>query len=59
MGSGPPEISQNIEFLSNTGQNPLKNHKAAKPAFKFGLQRHDSKKPFECRFAGGPIMVRY
>ena len=32
-GSGPPEKSQNIGFLSNTGQDPLKNHKATKPAF--------------------------
>ena len=29
----PPEKSQNIEFLSNTGLDPLKNHKAAKSAF--------------------------
>ena len=31
-GSGPPpEKSQNIGFLSNTGLDPLKNHKASKP----------------------------
>ena len=35
-GGGPPEKSQNIGFLSNTGQNPLKNHKATKPAFNVG-----------------------
>ena len=28
-----PEKSQNIEFSSNTGLDPLKNHKATKPAF--------------------------
>ena len=34
-GSGPPppKKSQNIAFLSSTGPDPLKNHKAAKPAF--------------------------
>ena len=32
----PPEKSQNIGFLSNTGQDDLKNHKAAKPAFNDG-----------------------
>ena len=26
----PPEKSQNIGFLSNTGPDPLKNHKATK-----------------------------
>ena len=31
----PPEKSQNIVFLSKTGPNPLKNHKAIKPAFNF------------------------
>ena len=30
-----PEKSQNIGFLSNTGPDPLKNHKATKPAFQF------------------------
>ena len=29
----PPEKSQNIGFLSNTGPDPMKNHKATKPAF--------------------------
>ena len=29
----PPEKSQNIGFFSNTGLDPLKNHKATKPAF--------------------------
>ena len=37
QGSGPPppEKSQNIGFLSNIGQDPMKNHKATKPAFNF------------------------
>ena len=32
----PPEKSQNLGFLSNTGPDPLKNHKATKPAFNVG-----------------------
>ena len=32
----PPEKSQNIGFLSNTSPDPLKNHKATKPAFTVG-----------------------
>ena len=32
----PPEKSQNIGFLSNTGLGPLKNHKATKPVFNVG-----------------------
>ena len=33
-GSGPPlKNHKNIGFLCNTGPDPLKNHKATKPAF--------------------------
>ena len=32
----PSEKSQNIGFSSNTGPDPLKNHKATKPAFNVG-----------------------
>ena len=35
-GPEPPEKSQNIGFLSNTGLDPLKNHKATKPASNVG-----------------------
>ena len=38
-GSGPPpppEKLQNIGFFSNTRPDPLKNHKATKPAFNIG-----------------------
>ena len=45
-GPGPPENYKNIGFLNNTGQDPLNNHKAAKPAFQLGLQRHASETPF-------------
>ena len=32
----PPEKSQKLGFLSNTGPDPLKNHKAAKPELNVG-----------------------
>ena len=35
-GPDPPEKSQKIGFLSNTGPDLLKNHKATKPAFNVG-----------------------
>ena len=36
-GSGPPlKNHKNIGFLSNTGPDPLKNHKATKPALNVG-----------------------
>ena len=35
-GSDPPENHKNREFLSNTGPDPLKYHKATKPAFIVG-----------------------
>ena len=57
-GPNPPEKSQNIGFLSNTGLDPLKNHKATKPAFIVGHQLHGSKAPFKRHFAGGPMMAR-
>ena len=49
-GSGPPEISQSIGFLSNTGPDLLRNHKATKPAFNGGPS-------FKWRFAGGSMMA--
>ena len=41
-----------IGFHSNTGPDPLKNHKATKPAFKV-------RPSFKWRFAGGPILVAF
>ena len=35
-GPHPPKKSQKLGFLSNTGQDPLNNHKATKPAFNVG-----------------------
>ena len=35
-GPPPPEKSQTLGFLSNTGQDPLNNHKATKPALNVG-----------------------
>ena len=69
MGGGgqgvltPTEKSQkNIGFLSNTGPDPLKNHKATKPAFNVGPSSHHrpaSETPFKWRFAGGPMMALF
>ena len=56
-GSGPPENHKNIGFLSNTGANPLKNHKASKLAFNFGHYRYSSETPFKWRFTGGTMMA--
>ena len=39
MGAGgpdPPENSKICFFFSNTGPDPMKNHKATKPAFDVG-----------------------
>ena len=57
-GLDPPENPKYIGFLSNTGLDPLKNHKATKPAFKFGLQRQARETPFKWCIAGGPMMAR-
>ena len=57
-GSGypPPEKSQkNAGFLSNTGPDPLKNHKATKPDSMWRRHRHASETPFKWRFAGPVI----
>ena len=39
-GGGQAENSQNIGILSNTGPDPLQNHKATKPAFNVGPAKH-------------------
>ena len=41
---------KNIGFLSNTGPDPLKNHKATKPAFNVGIA-------FRGRVDDGPLIV--
>ena len=65
----PPENHTAIRFFSNTGPDPLQNHKAAKPAFKVGpslaRQRNAISMAFrwrandQWRFAGGPMMARF
>ena len=57
--SPPPPLKnhKNIGFLRNTGADPLKNHKATKPAFNVGPSRFTSKMPFKWRFAGEPMMA--
>ena len=65
-GSGPPppsEKSQNIRFLSNTGEDPLKNHKTTKPAFNVGpslaRQRNAIKIAIRWRAHNGPLIVLF
>ena len=48
---------KNIRFLSNTGLDPLKNHKATKPDSMLGHRWHASEMPFKWHFAGGPMMA--
>ena len=52
------KIHKDTGFLSNTGPDPQKNHKAAKPAFNDWLHLPASKTPFKWRFSGGQMMAR-
>ena len=45
-----------IGFLSNTGLDPLNNHKATKHSM-LDHHRHASETPFKWRFTGGPMMA--
>ena len=61
-GSRPPlprKSQKNIEYLSNTGLDPLKFPKLPSQHSTFGHHRHPSKTPFKWRFAGGPMMARF
>ena len=51
-----PEKSQNIGFLSNTGRDHMKNHKATKPAFNVGSSSAHQENPFKWSFAGEPML---
>ena len=57
----PLVIHINIEFLSNTGPNPLKNHKNTNPALNVGpssaRQRKAISMAFRCRTDDGPLIV--
>ena len=55
----PLKNHKNVGFLSNTGPDPLKNHKATKPDSMLGRHGHASQTPFEWRFAGGPMMAHF
>ena len=52
-----PENHKNLGFLSNTGPDPLKNHKATMQHSMLGHHRPTSVSPFKWLFAGGPIMA--
>ena len=50
---------KNIEFLSNTGPDPLKFSKTTKPAFNVGSSSACQRNAILRRFAGGPMMARF
>ena len=54
-----PENHKNIGFLSNTGPNPLENHKGTKPAFNFGLLSPTSETLFKIAFRCRAIDGRF
>ena len=57
-GSRPPmKNHKNIGSLSNTGQDPLKNHKATIPGLMLGHHGPASEKPFKWFFTGMPMMA--
>ena len=59
-GSGhPSEKSQNIGFLSNAGPDPMKNHKATKPAFNVGPSSARHRNAIKWRIGGGPKMTPF
>ena len=53
----PSENHKNIGFLRNSGLDPLKNHKAAKPAIKVGPSSARQQMAFRRRDDDGPIIV--
>ena len=60
-GGGAPrrlENYKNIEFLSNTGPDPLKITKLPSQHSMLGHHRPASETPFQWRFASGPLMTR-
>ena len=48
---------KNIGFLSNTGPDPLKNYKAAKPAFNVGPSSARQRNAIKRRADDGPLIV--
>ena len=56
-GGQPPENHEIIVFLGNTDPDPLKNHKAIKPAM-FGHLWRASETSFKWHFVGRPMMAR-
>ena len=49
---------KNIEFLSNAGPDPLKNHIPNQHSM-LGHHWHASEMPFKWRFSCGPMMARF
>ena len=56
-GQGALTNHKNIGFLSNTGPDPLKNHKANKPAFNFGPLSTRQRNAFRWQADDRPLIV--
>ena len=59
-GRDPPpplKIHKNMGFLSKTGPDPVKNHKATKPAAMLGHHWPARETPFKWCFAGGQMIA--
>ena len=54
----PPKDHKAIRFLINTGPDPMKNHKATKPAYHVWPSSTRQRNAV-WRFAGGPMMARF
>ena len=60
MGSGRPLKShKNVGFLSNSGPDPLKNHKLPSQYSMLGHHRLASEMPFKWRFTGWLMMAQF
>ena len=55
----PLKNHKNIEFLSNTGPDPLKFSKLPSQHSTLDHYRHASETPFKWCFAAGPMMARF
>ena len=55
----PLKTHKNIEFLSNSGPDSMKNYKATNPHSMSDHYQHASETPFKRRFAGGLMIAAY
>ena len=58
-GCAPTKRRKALGFLSKSGPDSLKNHKATKPEFNVEQSSARKRTPFKWRFAGVPMMARF